>query len=137
MSRPLLQPTKSEARRLVAYVFAFWASFAAVTQFDTLPAWATVVFLGGFVAVGMFYVTVFRIAGRELERRLRSFFGPFGGHNGSFWQRGREDYGVLFRIADPRWWHRTVIPETGWPRVLVEVALLGALLADLPGALHP
>ncbi|MCU1485711.1 MAG: hypothetical protein JWN67_2457 [Actinomycetia bacterium] len=38
---------------------------------------------------------------------------------------------TLTAIIDPRWWHRTAIPPTGWPRPAVEAVLLLTLASGL------
>lgn len=113
-----LLPTRLEARLIIFCLVAFWLSFGtvALAADPQPPGWALGLFFVGFASGGLFYWTVFRIAGRTTGRspwvylgfRLPRFSGP-----DSAWKIATEGWRILFTIIDPRW-HIRVIRAAGW-----------------------
>lgn len=129
-----LKPTKAESRAIVLTVETFWLGsgigFVLLEDSVLLLPLVLVSMAAGFA----FYVIVYRIAGRELDRPARSFWFPWGvkrEFRQPFGQRAAEGYGVLFKLMNPMWWHRAVAPATGWPVLLVDSVILLGLLAAL------
>lgn len=126
-----LEPSRGEARRIVAGVQAFWlAAGVGFRLAAETPAFAPL-FVAGFAAGLLFYWTVFVVAARELGRPVSSFWYPFPRHTppGERRWRRRGTWPVLFRIIDPRWWHSVVAPATGWPVLAVDAVMVLGLVA--------
>lgn len=120
-----LEPTRSEARRIVAFVIGFWAlGGSSGFLFDPESPVALVLVLPALACGFAFYWAVFSVAGREAGRSAWWYFNSFPGRDLRL--RSREVRAVLLRIINPRWWHR-VAQATGWPAGMVDVALVAAL----------
>lgn len=130
-----LVPTRREAQLIVLSVQTFWLicglGLGLLFRWPVLSPLLVVGFAGGF----LFYWLVFRVAGRELGRPTSSFLLPTRHRRfqGSVFVRAREDWRVLFKIVDPRWWHRIVAPATGWPPPIVDGVMIVGLLAAVVG----
>lgn len=131
-----LEPSRREARLIVVSIQVFWLVFGlGLGVIVGNPLLLPVALLGlacGFV----FYWIVYRVAAREFGRSTASWL-PFSRNDRkrSFAQRGREDWGVTFKIIDPRWWHSVVAPATGWPVVLVDVLMVAGVVSAVAGAI--
>lgn len=127
-----LEPTRREARWLVALLVAYWVVGSALTVAPTFA-----MFLVAFALGASWFWTLFGMAGRCLGH-TRGYFlvGLRAGEPGtSWWRRGKDANRVLLTVVDPRWWHTTVAPATGWSVILVDVLLAMALVGVVAVAL--
>jgi len=136
-----LQPTRTEARRIVACLIAFWVAGGIAELgglYESTSAVVPAMFFGGFAALLVFFWTVYSVAGRETGRSAWWYMGfrrpRLRGPDG-IWRSGREGWGLTFKLMDPRW-HARVVRTTGWNAVLTGGALLGAFVLAIVAAVH-
>jgi hypothetical protein len=134
-----LQPTRTEARRIVACLMTFWV-VGGVLELGGLydSAIGTAMFLGAFGAGIVLFWTIYSVAGRETGRTVWSFMGfrrPRLRGADSIWKSGAEGWRVTFKLMDPRWYAR-VVRTTGWNVILTGGALLAAFILILFTAVH-
>lgn len=119
-----VQPTTSEARRIVASLVTCWVASSFLSVADesvSLPA-----FVIAFAAMICLYWTLFAVGGRETGHSARDYMGwriPFRGHTPT----GREGWTILLKLVNLRWWSSVV--KTGWPTTLTTAALCGSLVS--------
>ena len=135
--RVRLEPSRREARLIVVSIQVFW--LVAGLGFGVIvgnPLLLPVVLLGLGSGLVFFWI-VYRVAAKELGRTTGSFWVPFSRNDRkrSFAKSGREDWGVTFKIIDPRWWHSVVAPATGWPVFLVDVLMVTGVVGAVAGAI--
>jgi hypothetical protein len=129
-----LDPSRSEARRIVVGLFIYWFLFGLMlftrssVLFFVMPV--------SLIALLVVLWTAMRIATRESELLSRYYFNPFlAVKEGQYWATVREGWGLQARLMSPRWFTQ-VARKTGWSVPLTMGLLVIALAVGLIGVLQ-
>jgi hypothetical protein len=128
-----LRPTRSEARVMFLGFVTFWTALGCGASLLASTPADVPVFLCAFPALLASYAAAFRVAGRERGLSAWTFYAGGRGDDRGVLERASDRWRVMLRLIDPRWWHGTLAPATGWPVVLVDSLIVLGLVVCILG----